>query len=421
MRIHASIWLCFALLACPVSGSPLSIAIDKDGVSLNGRRLMNPPSSVVMQAIMGAPSRIQRRSASEVERMQQEEGYSPNTIYTYDQYGVCLYQRPGSTEIQSITIPLKAGEFSFSPKAAFSGILTISGVIVSTTTLLPQLKRIPNLAVNDSVVFTHTARCGETRILFDFTEDKTSLNHVSITLEPTPADGWTLKLKTQLTSQLAHDPNLKSLAEALNTSAESIAQKIVDKVSIRLTVDELYSRPEVMLSEISRVIDELTGQPLPESAPSLLVGATIGGKQAGFSYRAPAGWEVMSMADTEFPLAMGRIDDGGVMPNIAVIQEHFQGSLADYTKISIAEFKQQSPYIRTSPPSTFRTASGLTGYMTSFASTEPSAPTIKIRQCVYFFDTGSGKMTLAICTCATSAAEKYAPIFDDAMKTFKRE
>jgi len=64
------------------------------------------------------------------------------TIYTYDDLGILLYQRPGENTVLSITLALATSDFEFYPKRAFDGALKIAGQALGPNTPQTALRNL---------------------------------------------------------------------------------------------------------------------------------------------------------------------------------------------------------------------------------------------------------------------------------------
>jgi hypothetical protein len=64
------------------------------------------------------------------------------TIYTYDDLGILLYQRPGENTVLSITLALATSDFEFYPKRAFHGALKIAGQALGPDTPQTALRNL---------------------------------------------------------------------------------------------------------------------------------------------------------------------------------------------------------------------------------------------------------------------------------------
>jgi hypothetical protein len=136
-----------------------------------------------------------------------------------------------------------------------------------------------------------------------------------------------------------------------------------------------------------------------------------------FSYQAPAGWTVQTPDGAKYPSATD-IKDGGVNGGmIAVEVETKPGPLEDWGKESLAKNRVQwADYnLRESDLTPFETAAGAKGFRTVLQITAQG----KDLQWTLYLFAGSSDAKIAV-SCASPAeiAEKYAPIFDAAMKTF---
>jgi hypothetical protein len=140
------------------------IEITKSGLRINDQDLVKSSKLSEYVAALGKPS----RSTS-----------LQNVIHTYDELGISLYQPLGSEEIISIALDFVQQSYAFSPKSPFRGTMTIGGTEVDGKTIVPDLKKIQELEVDDRRTIVLKGAYFDTAMIFRFLEMK-SLEGLSI-------------------------------------------------------------------------------------------------------------------------------------------------------------------------------------------------------------------------------------------------
>jgi len=110
--------LCIQLVLLSLIISPvyaernISIIVKENEIWINGKYLKKESTLTDFTKILGDPDRVAKRK---------------NVIYTYDDLGILLYQRPSSNVIRGISIVFGGQRFEFSPQASFRSRLFIGG------------------------------------------------------------------------------------------------------------------------------------------------------------------------------------------------------------------------------------------------------------------------------------------------------
>ena len=134
----------------------------------------------------------------------------------------------------------------------------------------------------------------------------------------------------------------------------------------------------------------------------------------GFSYTAPNGWKVTTLAVSKYKIAYAK-PSGGFATNINVVDEASPLSLAAYNRASSATLKSAMPGYHLVSQTPFVTKSGLHGFK---VVTDAAPQGRKLRQTYYLFS-GHGTRKLVVTASVLQAqAAQYAGPIDAAMKTF---
>ena len=121
MGINASGFICkfilylflyFFVLTQAFADSDVSISVNENGVLINEKYITKSSTLSDFTKILGKPDRVVNLK---------------NTIYTYDDLGIILYQKPNSNVIKGVKITYGGHRFKFSSNEYFSGKIFIGG------------------------------------------------------------------------------------------------------------------------------------------------------------------------------------------------------------------------------------------------------------------------------------------------------
>jgi hypothetical protein len=123
--------------ACAGHGAAASatntVEIRQGLVFIDGNRINRTTKLSEYQAILGKPDRTTALK---------------NTIHTYDNLGIRLYQRPGEDTVLSISLDFAQSRYEFSPKIPFKGAFKLSGQIVGADFPKSRLPAIPAVQID---------------------------------------------------------------------------------------------------------------------------------------------------------------------------------------------------------------------------------------------------------------------------------
>ena len=155
---------------------------------------------------------------------------------------------------------------------------------------------------------------------------------------------------------------------------------------------------------------------LRSDAPAPVEPATVAVPNV-FQYVAPAGWQVATIPNGQYPAAMAK-NDGSIKGLITVDMDTSDKPLGQWCKDSLA--KNTRVFADDSPTFTglrlFATSAGVSGYSSTLQLNIGG----KKLHFLYYFFAGSNNARFAVtCTCAADDADHYDPLFKKAAKTFE--
>ena len=168
-------YLCLLLLALSTCGllsaptAPITVEVREEGLFMAGKSMTENATLADYEAILGKPDRT---------------AYLINTIYTYDQLGIRLYQNPKEAPIQSVSFDLITANYAFSPKEAFKGVLIVAGRTLGTSfpqSALPAFSEVKIDARDRTLPFPVTKiSYGKNSLILEYLRSRQTLEGVSI-------------------------------------------------------------------------------------------------------------------------------------------------------------------------------------------------------------------------------------------------
>jgi len=135
----------------------------------------------------------------------------------------------------------------------------------------------------------------------------------------------------------------------------------------------------------------------------------------GFKYMIPEGWTTAEFPGFKFRICRG-VPSNGFSPNIAIVDETFDGSVEDYVKACLEPMEKGAQGFKLLEKKPFNTDSGIKGIKLVFDSKWDKK---QLMQTQYYFKGIKGKMLVITCSVLPEDGPKFADIFDAAMKTFQ--
>jgi hypothetical protein len=240
----------------------VTIEISEQGLFLNSKKISLTTDYNEIKSIIGTPTKEKIQSTYEIEEKKQKFGSTPNNIYTYDNYGILIYQKAGEKEINSISIDFKKQNYVFSPSTAFSGILKINGVSIDRNTSLTQLKKIEGLLIGESTVKVNSAKFNNHVLTFEFNsyQDKNGLVGFSIDVnnipEQTNAKGWTDNDIKILKASISNLEQIKTLSIQYDYKIGDFADCYAEKISTTLTMSEMENQTIELQKQAAKIIED---------------------------------------------------------------------------------------------------------------------------------------------------------------------
>lgn len=148
-----------ALISWADTKAQLVIDVGKDGYFINTQKIEYPAARKSLTSILGNDYRVFNGN---------------NTIYTYDQLGLRLYEPPGSNIIQSLYVDFTNGPYKFSSKQPFEGNFKINGYKIDKGFTRDSISNIPNLFFdqNGSIEYGyHAVTFNDVTLFFLFTKE----------------------------------------------------------------------------------------------------------------------------------------------------------------------------------------------------------------------------------------------------------
>ena len=134
----------------------------------------------------------------------------------------------------------------------------------------------------------------------------------------------------------------------------------------------------------------------------------------GFSFCPPQGWTIQSFPGLKYSIAAGPAANG-FAPNINVVDETADASLAAYVDASKKMLSKAFKGYKELSKREFKTTSGLKGTRMVIQSDQNGTP---IRQAFYFFAGTGDKKFVVTCSALASAGEQFDEVFEASLKTF---
>jgi len=161
------LWASGSLPGRSAEPAPLTLEVKGGAVYLKGQEIKGKSPLAAFEAILGKADRVADLA---------------NTIYTYDQLGLLLYQTRDQDIINEVVLVISAEDFAFSPKALFHGKLLIGDQVLTGEFSTKQLSSLTTVKFDaDSYSPWHSAGNQQRiRLNFNFVEDIGKLQRVAI-------------------------------------------------------------------------------------------------------------------------------------------------------------------------------------------------------------------------------------------------
>jgi hypothetical protein len=134
----------------------------------------------------------------------------------------------------------------------------------------------------------------------------------------------------------------------------------------------------------------------------------------GFSFCPPQGWTVRALPGMKYSIAAGPASKG-FAPNINVVDETADVSLADYVDASKKMLSKAFKGYKEVGKREFKTTSGLKGTRLVIQSDQNGT---LLKQTFYFFAGTGDKKFVVTCSALASGGEEIDEVFEASLKTF---
>lgn len=158
----------------------------------------------------------------------------------------------------------------------------------------------------------------------------------------------------------------------------------------------------------------LTALAIILTATAAHAGTQVTDAAGGFSYTAPDGWKVTTMAVSKYKISYAK-PSGGFAANFVIGVETSSLSLPDYVRASTATLKTSMPGYHFVSQTPFVTKSGLHGFK---VVTEAGTQGRKLRQIYFTFPAHGTRKLIVTASVLQAQTTQYAGPIDASMKTF---
>lgn len=134
----------------------------------------------------------------------------------------------------------------------------------------------------------------------------------------------------------------------------------------------------------------------------------------GFSFCPPQGWKLQSFPGLKYSIAAGPASKG-FAPNINVVDESADASLADYVEANRKTLSTVFKAYKELGKKEFKTTAGLKGARLLIQNQQNDTV---LRQAFYFFAGKGDKKFVVTCSALASGGEAIDEVFETSLKTF---
>ncbi len=150
------------------------------------------------------------------------------------------------------------------------------------------------------------------------------------------------------------------------------------------------------------------------TAAAAHAGPQVTDTAGGFSYTAPNGWRVSTMAVSKYKIAFAK-PMGGLAANINIVDENSALAMPNYVRAATKTLKSIMPDYHFISQTPFVTKAGLHGFK---VVTEGSPAGRKLRQTYYMFPAHGSRKLVVTASIPPGQVAQYAAVVDASMKTF---
>ena len=137
-------------------------------------------------------------------------------------------------------------------------------------------------------------------------------------------------------------------------------------------------------------------------------------KAGGFSFCAPEGWDFREFPGMKFKIAFGTPADN-FCPNINVVDEASAVELKSYVDNNIAGMEKMFQEFKLISRKKLTAGKKLEGEVVVTNALQQGN---LLRQTFFFFKGKGGRFFVATCSCLEKDGDRFAPVFEESLKTF---
>ncbi len=237
----------------------LVIEISDQGIFIDRNKINLPTNLNKISSILGDPTGEKIQTQFEISKAKSKFGAVPNNIFTYDNYGILVYQSPEEQVINSISIDFEKQSYDFSPSNPFSGILKLHGTIIDGNTSIAELKKISQIEISESSFKVILARSNTYALAFEFNNDKNSLVGFSIEAnipKMTNDKGWADSDIESFKKVIASIEQIKSLSIQYNFELMDFVDCYAKKVSTTITFDKMINPDAEVQARVAKIMED---------------------------------------------------------------------------------------------------------------------------------------------------------------------
>ncbi len=245
-----------------IESQNLTIEVTKQGVFINSKRIDTGIDFSELKKVIGEPSRTKIQTTDEINSVKETMGALPNNIYTYDQYGILVYQKPNTKSISSITIDFKKQNHLFSPEKPFSGIMKINAKNIDLFTSMLLLKESIGLDVENTNFNVCSSLYNNYNLTFEFEDAKQKNKMVSLGIginkntEQANEKGWKNSDIEMVNATLRNNVQLIEYSKQYNFEMNYLLKCYTDKITTTIENKEYNNPTKENLKTISKILSD---------------------------------------------------------------------------------------------------------------------------------------------------------------------
>jgi len=187
--------------------------------------------------------------------------FESNNIYTYDNFGLLIYENILSKKIKSIDFELSNRDFEFSSKNSFSGHIFINKSILKKGISYGEIKQISQIEIKPVAPKMYSIKNIKNKVYLEFLRNE-QLRLISVSTEvfdETDEEnslGWTKKSIESNKKYFAKDKKLIEISKLKGFDVDKFADCYFNKISKTLTTLQASSPNKKSKKIISKIMQE---------------------------------------------------------------------------------------------------------------------------------------------------------------------